>query len=187
MESATRIHITHKSVYFTRKSVESIIAANKRRASWIETHAGLGLAVGARNRRDHRRRHFRAHRHGRRQCRGAGGDGFVPSVGNRLRLCRFVLRRTRLADSRVGQHLHLYLRDARRDFRLDHRLGSGARIWRRRRDGRRRLVRLFQQGSARLRRQPPARTDARPFRRDGARRRDGAVTGCSICPPPASS
>ena len=30
----------------------------------------------------------------------------------------------------LGQHLYLHIRDARRNFRLDHRLGLGARMWR---------------------------------------------------------
>ncbi|MGA3062443.1 MAG: amino acid permease [Methylocystis sp.] len=55
MESATRIHITRKSVYFTRKSVESIIAANnaerhglKRTLGWASLLAlGIGGIIGA--------------------------------------------------------------------------------------------------------------------------------------------
>ena len=55
MESATRVHITRKSLYFTRKSVESIIAANnaerhglKRTLGWASLLAlGIGGIIGA--------------------------------------------------------------------------------------------------------------------------------------------
>jgi APA family basic amino acid/polyamine antiporter len=55
VESATRVHITRKSLYFTRKSVESIIAANnaerhglKRTLGWASLLAlGIGGIIGA--------------------------------------------------------------------------------------------------------------------------------------------
>ncbi len=82
------------------------------------------------------RRHyeFSAHRqHGRsadaRSSTGGPVDcDFVLAGRGCVQFCRIVLRRTGVDDSDCGQRIHLLVRDARRNFRLDHRLGPDPRI-----------------------------------------------------------
>ena len=66
----------------------------------------------------------------------------------RLRLRRALLRGVRRDDSDLRQRLHLRLRDARRDLRLDDRLGPDPRVRRRIDDGRDRLERLLPAASS---------------------------------------
>ena len=135
-----------KKVYLTRKSVHAVIEAHaaqnegdgmKRALGWASLMSlGIGGIIGA----------------GIFVLTGTAAANYAgPGVmisfvlsGARLRLCGAVLRGARLAHSRRGQHLHLHLRYAWRDFRVDHRLEPDARICRRRGDRRGRLGRLFQ-------------------------------------------
>ena len=72
-------------------------------------------------------------------------------AGPRLRLRRAVLRRVRGDDSDRRQRLHLRLRHARRDLRLDDRLGPDSRVRRRVDDRGGRLERLLPAHPRRLR------------------------------------
>ncbi len=61
----------------------------------------------------------------------AGGTGdcdFVHPGGDGLQLCGALLCRTGFDDPHRRQRVHIFLRDARRDFRVDHRLGPDPRI-----------------------------------------------------------
>ena len=79
-----------------------------------------------------------------------------------LQLRRTVLCRTGLDDSHRRQRLHLLLRDARRNLRLDHRLGPHPRI-RRQQRGRRHRLRAYTKAQLGLLRRTLARSmvDAR--------------------------
>ena len=83
---------------------------------------------GARNRLHHRRRDLRSDRHRGGALRGSGHHAVVRDRRHSLRFRRPLLRRTRSPDAGRRQHLHLYLRHARRDFCLDYRLGPHPRI-----------------------------------------------------------
>ena len=72
-----------------------------------------------------------------------GPDGLLHGRRHHLHLRRAVLRRVRLDGAGGRQRLHLRLHDDGRAVRLDHRLGPGARIRRRRGHGRQRLVGLL--------------------------------------------
>ena len=175
MESATRIHITRKSVYFTRKSVESIIAANnaehhglKRTLGWASLLAlGIGGIIGA----------------GIFVLTGTVAANFAgPGVMVSFLLSGIACAFVALCYAELASLIPVSGSTYTYTYATLGEIFAWIIGWdlvleyaRRRRDGRRRLVRLFQQGSARLRRQPPARTHPRPFRRDGARRRDGAA------------
>ena len=111
---------------------------------------------GARDRLHHRRRHLRSHRHRGGALRGAGHHAVLRDRRHRLRLCRPLLRRACRAAAGRRQHLHLYLRDARRDFRLDHRLGPHPRIRHGRLDRGGRLVGLHRVAVAQFRHHYPA-------------------------------
>ena len=134
--------------------------------------------VTARHRRHHRHGHLRADRPGRRGQRRAGHR---PVDGpRRLRQCagRPVLRRVRVdrAGRRFG--LHLRLRHARRVRRLDHRLGSRARVRAGRGDRRGGLVGLRRQLPARPRHHLSGGAERGPRHRGGAgqrRHRDGRL------------
>ena len=133
----------------------------------------------ARHWRHHRHRHLRADRPGGRRARRPGRR----AVDDRRRHCqrarRDLLCRVRLvrAGRRLG--LHLRLRHARRARGVDHRLGPGARVRARRRDGRGGLVGLRRVVPRRPRHSAFRRCSApRPARRScwpTASTRDGAL------------
>ena len=105
-----------------------------------EAHARPVSTDRARRGRHHRRRHLRAGRTGR-ALRRARPDALLRAVRPGLRVRRPLLCRIRRHDPAGRQRLHLRLRHAGRTVRLDHRLGSDARI----RHGRQhRLFRLVQ-------------------------------------------
>jgi hypothetical protein len=56
--------------------------------------------------------------------RGSGHLGVFRIGGHRLRIRRHLLRRAGLHDPHRRQRVHLFLRHAGRNLRLDHRLGS---------------------------------------------------------------
>ena len=111
----------------------------------------LARAVGshlARHRRRHRGRHLRRDRHGgrrrlRRERRRARRDPLLRHHGDRVRLLRVLLRGVRRARAHRGKRLYVFVRDARRDDRLDRRLGSDARVRHRQRRRRHRMVGLL--------------------------------------------
>ena len=109
----------------------------------------------ARHRRDHRRGHLRADRPGRRDACRPRRRAELRLRRHRLRVRGPVLRRVRLDAAGFGQRVLVFVRDARRDRRLVHRLDADPRIPLRGLDRRGRLVRLFQQ---------PARLDRRARR-----------------------
>ena len=82
---------------------------------------------------------------------GPGPDGLLRRRRHHLHLRRPVLRRVRLDGARRRQRLHLRLHHDGRAVRLDHRLGPGAGIRRRRRHGRQRLVGLLSECAAQIR------------------------------------
>ena len=91
---------------------------------------------------------------------GPGYRAVVHPVGRSMRLRRTLLRRIRLADPDRRLGLHLRLRDAGRDLRLDHRLGPDPGIRLRRGDRRLRLERLRPQFSGGFRHPHSAASDA---------------------------
>ncbi len=97
-----------------------------------------------------------------------------------LRLRRAVLRRVRGDDSDLRQRLHLRLRHARRDLRLDDRLGPDPRVRRRVDDRRGRLERLLPADPRRLR-PPPAGLDVAPRRRPASKARSSTCRRSSSC------
>ncbi len=76
--------------------------------------------------------------------RGPGHFLVVPPCSSRLPVRRALLRRTCLDDSDRGKRVYVRLRDARRDLRLDHRLGSHPRVRRVQHGGGRRILGVFQ-------------------------------------------
>ncbi len=82
---------------------------------------------------------------------GPSVDARLHRRRHRLRVRRPVLRRVRVDDPDRGQRLHLLVRHDGRAGRVDHRLGPGARIRRRRRDGRDRVERVLQQAARMVR------------------------------------
>ena len=106
-----------------------------------------------------RDREFPAHRqhgrsaHARPSARRAIDCDFVFPGGDRLQFCRIVLRRTGLDDPDRRQRLHLLLRNARRNFCLDHRLGPDSRIRGQQRRGRGWLCRLYKGATRGIRHQ----------------------------------
>src|SRR6185437_9999716 len=71
--------------------------------------------------------------------------------GYHLRICGPLLRRVRLADSHRWFGVHVWLCDAGRNFRVDHRLGFDPRVCLWRRDGGLRMEWVSRQPSRRLR------------------------------------
>ena len=119
-------------------------ARRRRRARQApEAHADRVRPHPARHRRDHRHRHLRAHRHGGREPGRARDHALVHAGRARLRVRRAVLRGVRVDDPDRRQRLHLRLRDARRDRRVDDRLGPDPRVRGRLDDRRDRLERLL--------------------------------------------
>ena len=108
-----------------------------------------------RHRRRHRRRHLHHHRHRRRALRGSVDRAFLHPRGPRVRSRRAVLRRVRDAHPGRGIRLYLRLRDARRDLRLDHRLGLDPGVRLQRGDRRLRMERQRGEPSPGLR-DPPS-------------------------------
>ena len=109
----------------------------------------------ARDRRNHRDRHLRADRHRGRQPGGPRDRAVVRPCGRRLRLRRPLLCRVRRDDPDRRQRLHLLVRDARRDLRLDDRLGPDSRVCGRLDDRRHRMERVLPADPRRVRHQPP--------------------------------
>ena len=108
-------------------------------------------------RRNHQFRAHRQHRgsaHARPPARRTVDCDFVLAGSDRLQLRRIVLRRAGLDDPHRRQRLHLLLRHARRNFRLDHRLGPHPRIRGLERRGRGRLCRIYESATGGLRPQP---------------------------------
>ena len=106
---------------------------------------------------------------------GPGHRAVVRARGTGVRLRRALLRGVRRDDSDLRQRLHLRLRDARRDLRVDDRLGPDPRIRRRVDDRRGRLERLLPAHPRRLRHSPAGVDVGRAGRRPRAR--------SSTCPP----
>ena len=129
------------------------------------------LAIGAVD----RRRNLRGDRLGggrRSRCRGArcprrcwpGARALVPAARRGLRAGRALLRRTGRDDSAGGQRVRLFVRHARRNRRVDHRLGPDPRVRRRQRGGRDLVVGLLQVAAERMDRIPRLAHDRLPNR-----------------------
>ncbi len=173
------------------KSIDALIAASEDPAGTAAQDAGALEPDGAGHRRGHRLRHLHPHRHGgggrdsalpvdparpgagpaaarlRRRLhhrpagRGPGDRPLVPADRHGVRLRRALLRRAGLDDPHRRQRLHLRLRHAGRDLRLDHRLGPdpGVRRLQHGRGGG--LLRLSQRHSGERLRRPPAQGTVR--------------------------
>ena len=137
--------------HFLPKPLELLLEEMKRREP-AAPGARPGPAHRPRRRRDHRRRHLRA-RPARRPHNTAGPALMLSYVvaGHHLHLRRALLRRVRRRWCRSPARLHLRLRHAGRAVRLDHRLGPGPRIRRRRGHGGQRLVRLLPERARQVR------------------------------------
>ena len=109
---------------------------------------------------------------------GPGHRAVVRARRPRLRLRGALLRRVRGDDSDLRQRLYLRLRHARRDLRVDDRLGPDPRIRRRLDDGRGRLERLLPADSRRA---------SASTCRSGCRRRPTAGAGRAHQPARRSS
>ncbi len=132
----------------------------------------------ARHRLHHRHGHLRAHR---RRCGGAcraGRQRLVRDRGRDLHSRRALLLRIRDDDPHLGQRLQLRVRDARRAGRVDHRLGSRARVRARGECGGSRLVGLCGEPARRIQ-DSVARIDRGIARR---RRRRGLQPACGAHP-----
>ena len=132
------------------KSIEQLVGDVGTRRQGAQAHADRDRPDAARHRRHHRHRHLRADRDRGRQPGRPGHRALLRRRRTRLRLRGAVLRRVRVDDSDRRQRLHLRLRHARRDLRLDDRLGPDPRVRRRVDDGRGRVERLLPADSRRL-------------------------------------
>ncbi len=133
-----------------------------------QTRSGSARSHPARNRRDRRCGNFRADRRRRSKVRRPRNRALVHRVG--IRMCDGcpLLRGVRRDDPGRGQRVFVFVRDDGRADRLDHRMGPGARIRRRRCRGRSRMVGLPYRHPAGAR-DPSAGCD-NPRARVGARR-----------------
>ena len=136
------------------KSLEQLCQRRRARRQGAQAHADGLRPDTARHRRHHRHRHLRADRHRGGQPGGSGHRRVVSGRRPRLRVCGPVLRRVRLDDPHRGQRLYLRVRHARRDLRVDDRLGPHSRVRGRVDDRRRRLERVFPADPRRLRPAP---------------------------------
>ena len=161
------------------KSIEQLVGDAEHGGKALQADADRHGPDAARHRRDHRDGHLRPDRDGRRQPGRPRHRALLRSGRARLRLRGALLRRVRVDDSDLRQRLHLRLRDARRDLRVDDRLGPDPRVRGRIDDRRGRLERLLPADPRRLR-HPPAGLDV-----GGAERRRWARSStcrpCSSC------
>ena len=148
-----------KQSYLTRKTIETVDAAADPHAQYLSAQPWAGFADGAGRRRHHRRRHLCPDRRGGRALCRTRHHPLLRARRGRLRHCRAVLCGTCGADPGLGQHLFLRLYRARRDFRLDRRLGPGSGIRHGGGDGRGRLVWLPDQPAGKSWASPAAATD----------------------------
>ncbi len=147
---------------FRRPARASDAARGRRRAcpgpdhgrNPAEARAHRETSGHARHRRDHRRGHLRADRPGGGDARRSGRRAELRLRRHRLCVRGPVLRRVCLDAAGVRQCIFVFVRDARRDRRVVHRLDADPRISLRRIHGRGRLVRLLQQPAALDRRAP---------------------------------
>ena len=145
-------------------------AGRRRRARGQrpQAHAHGDGPDAARDRRHHRHRHLRPHRNGSSESGRAGDRPRLRRGGAGLRLRGALLRRIRGDDSDFRQRLHLCLRNPRRDFRVDDRLGPDPRICGGIDDGGSRVERLLPADPRRVR-HPPAGVDGGGARHRGRR------------------
>ena len=159
----------------------------RRRGPCAGQDSRSGQPHCARDRLHHRRRHLRSHRHRGGALRGAGHHAVLRDRRHSLRLCRPLLRRACRAAAGRRQHLHLYLRHARRDFCLDHRLGPHPRIRHGRLDRGGRLVGLHRLAVAQFRHHHPAPIRRRALDARSSCRMEPLLGASSTFPRPLSS
>ena len=156
------------------KSIEQLVGDAEHGGKALKRTLDRPRSDAARHRRHHRDRHLRADRNCRCESGRPGHRSVVRDRGPGLRIRRALLRGVRGDDPDFGQRLHLRVRDARRDLRVDDRLGPDPRVRGRLDDGRGRLERLLSADSRRLR-HSPAGMDVRVA--------DTAAGTLSTCPP----
>ena len=125
------------------KSIEQLVGDVEHGAKALKRTLDRAGSDAARHRRDHRDGHLRPHRNCGSEPGRTGHRALLRHRGPRVRIRRALLRRVRGDDSDLRQRLHLRLRHARRDLRVDDRLGPDPRIRRRVDDRRGRLERIL--------------------------------------------
>ncbi len=113
--------------HFCAKRLGNAAGRDGRRAP-LAPGAGTDFADGAGHRLHHRGGDLRAHRRRGGQLRRPFDHRLLRRGRRGVCLRRAVLCRIRRHGPRRGQRLHLCLHHARRNFRLDHRLGPDPRI-----------------------------------------------------------
>jgi len=112
--------------------VDALRGSRRTGRAHTEAHTRRREPGGARYRRNYRHRYFCAYRPRGRAIRRPRRCLLLYPGCRWLRLCRLVLRGVCLDDSRRRLCLHIRVRNSRRNFRMDYRLGfvPGICLWR---------------------------------------------------------